>query len=372
MHRHFCLLGESYEIHRAHYEPPLPGETHYTQLAPLRFFQRLVHSRLHRHAIGLDLAFGVFHSQRRLRAILQRVRPAAVITVAEGSLFAAVRAVATKARVPLVSIFHDWAPGWFNLPRAYQPGAERTFRRLYADSATAFFVSEEMGVALGPKPGASLLYPIPDCRPAGEEPQDAPPDRAFHALYAGTFRFLYAPEIKALCRALVFTGKTHLLRLTGPDPQWTGADAELLGTGGMYRGFLDRAALRDEFQAAPAQLVVSSFEPSFELYSRYSFPSKIPEYCQFGRPLLLWGPEFSAAVRWARRSRAAWVVTDPDPAAVIAAIEHLAATPALRAELAARARQSAANEFNPSRLQEIFQTGLQRAITLAQADGLPA
>jgi hypothetical protein len=369
MHRHFKLLGLDYEIHRAHYEPPLPGETNYTQLPRLRLYHRLFHTRLNAHVIGLDSAFGLFHSRSRMRAILRRVRPAAVITVAEGSVFAPVRTIAKAEGVPLVSIFHDWSPGWFSLPAAYQAATERTFRRLYRDSAAAFYVSEEMGTALGHRPEASLLYPIPDSEVLADHLPGAAPD-AFYALYAGSFRFLYAPEVKSLCRTLAAAGQANLLRLTGPDPKWGGADVNLLTQYRLYLGFLDRPALRHELRTAPVQFVISSFEPEFELYARYSFPSKIPEYCLFGRPILLWGPEYSAAVRWARRSGAAWVVTDPNPTAVLGALTHLSKNPILTAELSTRARWWAANEFHPQRLQAIFRGGLERAISHVSAGGL--
>jgi hypothetical protein len=31
-----------------------------------------------------------------------------------------------------------------------------------------------------------------------------------------------------------------------------------------------------------------------------SFPSKLPEYAQFGKPIVIWGPEYCSAIHWGR------------------------------------------------------------------------
>jgi glycosyltransferase involved in cell wall biosynthesis len=105
-------------------------------------------------------------------------------------------------------------------------------------------------------------------------------------------------------------------------------------------------------------------------FARYSFPSKLTEYCRYERPIVVWGPEFAACVAWARKADGAVVVTDPDPAAVISALDRLAGDPALARRYSDASRRMAETEFNPQTLQAIFESALDRA--LGRKSGLGA
>lgn len=358
MFRHLARLAGKFEIHRAHFEPPLPHEENYHQLAPRPLFHRLARTRFSDLVKGLDQTRGFFHSRRELDRLVATVQPDVIATVAEDSLYVAVAAAARRARVPLVSVFHDWAPGWSEVPATWRTRADAAFRNVYRESAFALCVCDELREALGPKPESAVLHPIPDAAPV---PAVAP-DATFHALYAGAFQRLHAAEVKALCAAFAVSPHADWLRVIGPQPSWPADDARVLHERGFYRGFLKGAPFQQALAQAPVHLVTSPFGADYESYARYSFPSKIPEYCRFGRPILLWGPSYAASVRWARRTGAALVVDDPAPDAVLAALEGLHASPALRETFAARARHFAAHDFDPARLHAIFETGLARAL----------
>lgn len=358
MHRHFSRLAGRYELHRAHHDAPLAGEENYHQLAPRPLYHRLAHTRFTETVKGLDHAYGFFHSRRALVDLIRRVQPDLVVTVAEDSFYVAAAAAARQASVPLVAVFHDWAPGWHEIPEKWQARAERAFRRVYAESAHAFCVSDELRTALGEKSRASVLHPIPDATP----PLALEPDPEFHALYAGAFRRLYAAEVKALCGEFARAGTAPGLRVIGPDPAWPAEDQASLVRNGFYRGFHKGEVFQQQLARAPVHLVISPFGRDYESYARYSFPSKIPEYCRFGRPILLWGPAHAASVRWARRTGAAHVVEDPSPAAVVAALRRLHDEPGLRVELGQRALRAATNDFDPDRLQGIFESGIAQAL----------
>lgn len=90
-----------------------------------------------------------------------------------------------------------------------------------------------------------------------------------------------------------------------------------------------------------------------------SFPSKLVEYAQLGKPIVIWGPEYCSAVRWARTKDSALCVTDRSAASLVKALETVA-TPEW-ARLADKAREAAANEFNPDRIQTVFVNALRNA-----------
>jgi hypothetical protein len=99
---------------------------------------------------------------------------------------------------------------------------------------------------------------------------------------------------------------------------------------------------------------VMSFEEEHELFMRTSFTTKFLDYAAFGKPILLWGPDYCTPSRLAVREDAAVVVPDPDPAKAVSAAESLRADRALREKYAAAACRLRDGLFNPDRLQDAF------------------
>ena len=106
--------------------------------------------------------------------------------------------------------------------------------------------------------------------------------------------------------------------------------------------------------SADALLVVMSFEKEHELFMRTSFTTKFLDYVAFGRPVILWGPEYSAPVRVTRRHGGAAVISSDDAGAVVSLCRQIAGDTALNEELSKQALQLHRTLFNPDRLQAIF------------------
>ena len=71
--------------------------------------------------------------------------------------------------------------------------------------------------------------------------------------------------------------------------------------------------LAESLQNFQAALVVMSFAPPHRRRMTTSFPSKMIDAMQLGLPVVIWGPEYCSAVKWARRGERALCVTDPNP-----------------------------------------------------------
>lgn len=54
-----------------------------------------------------------------------------------------------------------------------------------------------------------------------------------------------------------------------------------------------------------------------------SFPSKLPEYAQVSKPLLIWGLDYCSAIRWGRKGDRALCVTDENPNVLVSTLEKL-------------------------------------------------
>src|SRR5215471_10920804 len=87
---------------------------------------------------------------------------------------------------------------------------------------------------------------------------------------------------------------------------------------------------------------------------RTSFTTKFLDYVAFGKPVILWGPEYCAPVRVARKHGGAVVVNQNDADAIVSAGRQIAGDALWREQLSQQAKELHQTLFNPDRLQEIF------------------
>lgn len=239
-----------------------------------------------------------------------RDRYVGILTVAHGIRWMEAMKLAELTGLPLISIFHDWYPDCSGCQRGCTWVWDFWFRRLYRRSALAFVVSPGMGRELGEHPNMHLLPPIPAALVQNRA-------NAFNSLgsrktgtirlyYAGLTGGLYAPMLKALIKA-VQQDERFSLRLSGSETEHLArfhqADkVEMLG-------FLNGDAWQRAFDDADLLLVVLPFDRKSRRHLRTHFPSKLVEYANRGRPILIWGPETSSAVSWARSEEGVLVCT---------------------------------------------------------------
>jgi glycosyltransferase involved in cell wall biosynthesis len=123
---------------------------------------------------------------------------------------------------------------------------------------------------------------------------------------------------------------------------------------GVYLGFKPPEEAAALLAGANALLVVMSFEKEHELFMRTSFTTKFLDYVAFGKPIILWGPDYCAPVRVARRDGGALVVNTPEAEAVAAACHQILGSVSLHERLSHESRRLYQTIFNPDRLQAIF------------------
>jgi hypothetical protein len=103
-----------------------------------------------------------------------------------------------------------------------------------------------------------------------------------------------------------------------------------------------------------AYLVVMFFDVAQRRRAETCFATKLVDYSRAGRPVVIWAPESSAVVRWAKKSGAALCVTDPDAHALLTALAQLKSDTALQLDLGARMQRAYETEFSPVVLQQQF------------------
>ncbi len=314
--------------------------------------------------------FWVFYGGRwispTLPASIAEPKRTVVVTMAHGEGFMAARCFARKHGLPLVSFFHDWWPDIAKVHPFAVKRLAREYQSLADDSSVALCASEGMRRNLG-SAGCVVLPPIP----SAEERKIVKPFREgasarLRVFYSGNLGE-YAPM---LAQALIATESHRSLQLEvrGANPVWPAEFTQRMSKAGRYLPFAPRAELDHWLESADAFLVAMLFDPAMRRRMQTSFPSKLIEFAQFGKPLVIWGPEYCAAVQWAKDKDSALCVTNSDPQVLLAALEKLASDKELRERYAAKAVDAAAKEFDPDKIQHRFRQMLEQALTHKPGD----
>ena len=91
-----------------------------------------------------------------------------------------------------------------------------------------------------------------------------------------------------------------------------------------------------------------------------SFTTKFLDYTAFGKPIILWGPEYCTPVWVARHDGGAMVVDKPEPDEVVAACRKISNESVIRSQLSQQAKNLHQTLFNPDRLQNIFVSEIEK------------
>ena len=312
---------------------------------------------------GWECLFPVLPSGKMVDDQIHSFRPDVLVTVAHGWWHIQARRIARKFQLPLVSFFQDWWPDFPEVPAAFRARVEHEFRKTCAQSQVAICVSDDMRRELGEPQNAVVLHDAPSLPHWHKSTRDA--ELPLRVAYFGNL-FEYGPLIESALRTLNGSDRVRL-EVFGPNPLWTSGAVDEFRSRGVYRGFIAPNELAESLQKFQAALVVMSFAPSHRRRMTTSFPSKMIDAMQLSLPVVIWGPEYCSAVKWARRRKRALCVTDPNPSAIRRALEELAASPAGQERLAESSREATATDFNHERIQAQFVDALRRAIQANRA-----
>jgi glycosyltransferase involved in cell wall biosynthesis len=229
-------------------------------------------------------------------------------TVAHGDGFHAAQRFAKNQGLPLVVFFQDWWPDMAGVPKPIVKLLDQRFLALAKSCSLGICVCEGMKRALGGGENLQVLPPIP-----GET--DFQPVGGFSAEYHQKFKVVYSGNLDLyggmLLEALrVFQGHPIIqLQVRGSNPDWPDDAKREMRDAGLWLDFAPRSELDDWLQSADAFLIPMVFEEKYRRRMETSFPSKLIEFAQFGKPLVVWGPEYCSAVQWGRQHNRAFCIT---------------------------------------------------------------
>ena len=281
---------------------------------------------------------GAYQMQQRAADVLRCLgtfEPEAVVSVAHGFLWFTADAVARKLGVPLHLFLHE---DWPQLVTQNQPGrvkdsvravARMRIKRIFRGPGARFSVSPGMAEELLERYGlkTEVVYPNRgDDSPTAVVRVAAQASRAPTVAHAG---FIHFAGNAALLRALA--------GILGPlgghlDLYTTHAEADLARFGllppvvrriGFFpaKEFAERAGA-----TAHALFLTALFQAQDRAHESTLFPSKLADYTAIGLPILVWGPAYSSAARWASANPgAASLLTGEDSQPVRDAVTKVSA-----------------------------------------------
>ena len=365
MHRHF-VERNPFELHVASNADFADGLLIHTQLRLPYLVHRLRKSRFGPRLAAWTADYENFiwplTANGALDEAVQRFQPDVVLTLAESGLCHVARKTAQRHRLPLAGLFLDWFPvmkGHYG-HKFTQEILKRRYRELYAACDLAFCTSEGMQEVLGPHPNSHVIYPMPG-RHRVPEKSWPPSNRKFRLVYVGSVENFYGRMLCSLIEKIEATDDLEMI-VVGPDADWPKSVLERARTRGTYLGFKPPEEAAAVLAGADALLSVMSFEKEHELFMRTSFTTKFLDYVAFGKPVILWGPEYCAPVRVARKHGGAAVVSTDQAEAVVSLCRQIAGDTALNEELSKQALQLHQMLFNPDRLQSIFVGEIQKLV----------
>jgi glycosyltransferase involved in cell wall biosynthesis len=296
-----------------------------------------------------------------LEEAVERFRPEVILTLAECGLCHLARKTAQRHALPLAGLFLDWFPvmqGHYG-HRSTQKALSRRYRELYAACDLAFCTSDGMQESLGSHPNSHVVYPMPGNFRVKELKRYEPANGKFRLAYVGSVQDFYGRMLCSLIQRIEATADLEMI-VVGPNADWPKPLLERARRKGIYLGFKPPEEAAKVLAVADALLVVMSFEDEHKLFMRTSFTTKFLDYVAFGKPVILWGPEYCTPVRVARTHGGAVVVSSDDPGAVVSVCRQIANDPGLNEKLSKEALHLHETLFNPDRLQDIFVSEIEK------------
>jgi glycosyltransferase involved in cell wall biosynthesis len=320
---------------------------------------RWLNTRFHPYLMAW-YSFANTRINRPVEAALSTVEFDCVVTVAHGVGWLTAAAVAESRHLPLHLIVHDDWPRVANVPPIFRKWLEESFGRVYTQASSRLCVSPFMRTRYLEQYGCDgeVIYPTRATNCRSVDRASARPGRSsqpFTVAFAGTINSPgYVQALRTLREALAtVNGK---LTIFGPLSQEEARANALDGPNVLLNGLVSSDELLCQLREdADALFVPMSFSPGDRWNMEMAFPSKLADYTAVGLPLVIYGPEYCSAVRWARENDGvAEIVVREDGYELSETIRRLAQDPDYRVKLGERALEVGQRYFASDIAQRVF------------------
>ncbi len=297
-----------------------------------------------------------------LERAIQDFRPHAILNLADPSLSPIALSAARRYKLPLIGMFNDWFP---IMPAHYGNHwtcsiLSKRYRQFYKACDLAFCTSDGMKEELGPHPNSHVIYPMPGKHNIPNEIWP-PKNNKFRLVYVGSAQGFYGRMLCELLMTIQYYPEIEI-KIVTPANDWPVDIYKRAQDDGSYLGFMPPQEAAKVIASADALLVVMSFDQEHELFMRTSFTTKFLDYTAFGKPIIIWAPNYCSVARFVNIHGGAINVNSKNPQNVFEKLGEIIQKEQLRHELIKQAKKLYNDHFNRNRLQSIFIDEIEKVI----------
>ncbi len=325
------------------------------------WIERLKRTRFVRYVNNFDYYTNWFVVPQDLSCYVKEFAPDIIFTVPDDVHPGLAYQLSKKTGVPLVVDFQDLSPVSRFTQKPYKPfpliqkWLLQKYRFLNKAASLAFYTSEGMQQWFGAHPNGHVLYPVGDFeRPLPTiEHNSENLSKPVTIIYAGNCYGAYGRMLLRFAKQAKKSCDIHL-KIFPVGNDWSDEDIKDLVASGIYQSFKPFEELRKDFQSADAFLTVMSFEDLERPFVETSFTTKWLDYAPYGKPIFVWAPSYSSAVKFAKKYECGIVVTQNDPSSLYQAIINLSANHTNWRKYSDKAREASENILNPELIHQLF------------------
>lgn len=243
-------------------------------------------------------AWGLWLSQK-----ISSFHPDMVVCVVHGWICEAALETSRQLGIPFHAVLHDHANTTLSMPRFLHQYRMARWAQLCRRARSRLCVSPFMAEEVQGLTGRSCDILYPGLAPDTNLSSWAPPVKngVEHILtfsFVGTVHSSGYRNLVLKLAQLLGAGKHQLFV---HSPHATGLVQDSRGKSLVDGGLIPTNAVVSTLsKEADVAFLPMSFQPADAANMRVGFPSKLVEYCGAGRPVLIWGPPYCSAVRWAK------------------------------------------------------------------------
>lgn len=251
---------------------------------------------------------------RNLLYLCDDFKPEAILTVGAGFSYLTASALAEHLSLPLHLIVHDNYLQTINLPEWAYGWASLQFANAYKKAKSRLCVSPYMAEGYKKCYGVDgdVIYP---CRAKDVPYFNEPPihnNKSLVFAYAGSINSPGYTNALVLLSSILETFECQLLIYSSLTQQ-TIVQIGLNKNNIIVRPMISSSELIYTLRfEADVLFLPMSFDNEDRSNMEISFPSKLTDYTAIGLPLLIYGPDYCSAVRWARENPEVAEVVDKD------------------------------------------------------------
>jgi glycosyltransferase involved in cell wall biosynthesis len=288
----------------------------------------------------------------KVRRLIRQRKIAAILTVLHGQFCFAAALAGWMTNVPYIVVVHDDYVTEMNvLGRWLSRAIMRSAAHIYCVSpGMQQTIRDRFGVEAELQPPATERHEREYVRPA---------DGEISIVFAGSITSAVEDNLKLLA-SLITSGKLtehgidaklHLYTIVKQEQkrEWGWDHSNI-----VFHGWVGQAELPDVLCQADILFLPFSFSPKERHTVKTAFPSKTADYLASGTPILVFGPEYSTLVAYARREGFGEIVMESDGELLVRAIQRLNRDPAHREMLSRRALAAFSKHHDITQQRENF------------------